>query len=75
MTIDPIAQERRAKAGFMLIALNRLIGILMIGGAILSFKGVFPLPNWASLVLLAAGMIDFFVVPQILARSYRTPKT
>jgi len=62
-----------ARKRFLVIQLTRIGGVLLVIAALLALNGVFALPALAGYALLAAGMVDIFIVPQILARKWRTP--
>lgn len=63
-----------AKARFFLIQLNRLFGAVMVLVGILGVTGTIDVDDWFAYALLFVGAIEFFVVPQILARAWRSPK-
>ena len=65
-----------AKVRFMVIQAMRAIGALLAAGGIAIASHRFPalatIPDAVGYVLLAAGIADFFVVPQVLARRWRS---
>lgn len=67
-----------AAARFAVIQATRAMGaMLVVGGfAILShrFVALAAVPDLAGYLLLGVGIADFFVVPQVLARRWRSPK-
>ncbi|MCB2084278.1 MAG: hypothetical protein H6920_07075 [Sphingomonadaceae bacterium] len=63
-----------AKARFFLISLNRLFGAVMVIAGILGATGTIPVDDWFAYALMAVGAVEFFVVPQILSRAWRSPK-
>lgn len=63
-----------AKAHFILIQLNRLFGAIMVVAGILGATGTVAMGDWFAYALLVVGVIEFFIVPQILARAWRSPK-
>ena len=62
-----------AAARFWLMQLLRLSGavLVMIGAAIMA--EAIDLPFAIGLVLLLLGFTEFFVIPRLLARRWRTP--
>lgn len=67
MNADP------ARNRFLVIQALRLGGVAMVVIALLSLNGVIPVPDVAAWPILIIGLVDIFVVPQILARKWRTP--
>lgn len=67
-----------AAARFAALQLVRLGGALLVlfGLLVLShrFEALAGLPDAAGFVIAAIGLADFFAVPKILARKWRTPK-
>ncbi len=68
MTDDDLSRRR-----FFVIGIFRLIGVAMVMLGILIARGVIGWPAAAGYVLIAVGLADTFVMPQILARKWRTP--
>ncbi|TIX51297.1 hypothetical protein [Alteraurantiacibacter aquimixticola] len=68
----PPGEKDPAKARFMLISLIRLGGIAMILAAVAVAQGVLPLPGWTAWLLGALGVVEAFIVPQLLARIWST---
>ena len=64
--------EDQARSRFFVIGMLRLVGVFMVLAGILMLRGIVP-GDWAGYVLIAVGLVDTFVVPQILARKWRTP--
>ena len=65
-----ISKMRRSRQrGFTLLEIMVVIVIL----GLLIHEGLIDLPQWISWPLLAIGLIEVFVTPQILARMWRTP--
>lgn len=58
---------------FFMINALRLSGVAFVIAGILIINGVIDLAAGAGYVLLAVGLLDIFVVPQFLARKWRTP--
>jgi hypothetical protein len=67
--------EDLAKKRFMLLNLVRLMGLVLTMGGLANLAGKF-LPELAPLFgafLLVTGAVDFFLVPALLKRAWRTP--
>ena len=64
-----------ARARFLLIGVMRLLGVVVVGVGILIVRGVIEGYAWAGVVIILVGLIDVFVVPQMLAKKWRTPPT
>lgn len=73
MNSDPNSADNRARGRFLVISVLRLSGVAMVMAALLILNGVLPLPEIAGWIGLAIGLVDIFVVPQLLARAWRTP--
>ncbi|MDG5749098.1 hypothetical protein P8Q88_13015 [Qipengyuania sp. XHP0207] len=69
-----MADTDPAAARFWLMQLLRLSGavLVMIGAAIMA--EAIDLPFAIGLLLVLLGLAEFFVVPRLLARRWRTPK-
>lgn len=67
-----------AMGRFMIIQAMRLIGALLAlaGIAVLTRRiaALDGLPELAGYAFLAVGLVEFLVVPQVLARKWRSPK-
>lgn len=66
----PTAQERNR---FFVLNAIRLSGVALVLIGILVLNRAIELPEVVGWVLLAVGLIDVFVMPQVLARKWRTP--
>lgn len=69
--------EKDPAAGrFAAIQITRLIGVAcVVLGIVIATNRILPdLPDWAGYILIANGLVDVFVIPQILIRKWRTPK-
>ena len=64
--------EDQARSRFFVIGMLRLAGVFMVLAGILMLRGIIP-GEWAGYILIAIGLADTFVVPQLLARKWRTP--
>ncbi|WOE74458.1 hypothetical protein [Alterisphingorhabdus coralli] len=66
--------EAHARRRFMIISLVRFSGVIIVMVALLAINGVIVgLPDIFSYGLLAIGLVEFFFVPIVLARMWRTP--
>jgi hypothetical protein len=65
--------DDRARNRLLIINAVRLGGVAMVLVGILGLRGVFEYPAVAGYILVVVGLIDVFVVPQMLARKWRTP--
>jgi hypothetical protein len=68
----PTAQERNR---FFVLNAMRLSGVAFVLFGILVLNGKVGLAPGAGWVFLVVGLLDVFVVPQVLARKWRTPKS
>ena len=63
-------EEARAKQRFMVINALRMGGVLMVMMGIAIANGAIDLPPEAGYVLAALGMVEVFVIPQVLSRKW-----
>lgn len=63
-----------ARARFFALQLMRLGGLAMVIVALLGLNDVLPVPPVAAWPLLVLGLVEIFVIPQMLARQWRSPK-
>lgn len=70
---DDRADDSDARTRWMVINATRLAGVAMVIVGLLGFRHVLGLPAAVSYAFLAFGLFDVFMVPQILARKWRTP--
>lgn len=73
MTDEPAKDP--AKARFFALALIRLSGALMVLFGLLITERRVELPWILGVVLTVFGFFDVFVMPNLLARRWRTPRT
>ena len=66
-------QEKLARQRFMLLQIIRLGGaaMAMVGAVIISGRWI-DMPE-LGYVLLVMGALEFFIVPNLVAKSWRTP--
>jgi hypothetical protein len=65
------AAEARARTGFILITAVRFGGVAMVMLGMAIIQGVIDLPWSLGVVLAVIGMIDFFVLPLLLAKAWK----
>ncbi len=61
-----------ARARFFAMQAMRLGGLMMVIAGLLGLNDVLPIPPIAAWPLLIVGLIEMFLIPQILARHWRT---
>jgi ABC-type uncharacterized transport system permease subunit len=67
--------EDLAKRRFLIISLIRLMGVLFVFSGIANIAGKL-FPDFSPVLgyfLLINGIADFFIIPRILVRKWRTP--
>lgn len=62
-----------AFARFMVMNAVRVTGVVLVLLGMLAVSDRIGLPREAGYVLLVVGVVEIFVMPQILARKWRTP--
>jgi hypothetical protein len=65
--------DKLARIRFLVLNLVRIAGLAAVLIGIAIHYGRIPAPEPAAWVLVAAGLADFFFVPNLLARNWRTP--
>jgi hypothetical protein len=65
--------DKLARRRFMLLNLVRLAGLAMVLVAIAIHYGKLSAPEAVAYVLAIVGLADFFFMPNVLARKWRTP--
>lgn len=66
---DDVARNR-----WLILGLSRLTGVGMVITGLLVTQGAISWPIELGYVLVLIGIVDVFVVPQVLARRWRSPK-
>lgn len=66
--------EDPARARFYVINFARLSGAALVMVGLVMTQGVSGMPPAAGYLVLAFGLVDFLLVPKMLARRWRTPK-
>lgn len=69
---EPVSDEA-ARNRWMVINLARLGGAAMVVVGLLITAGRVPAPQWVGYPLIAVGLFAVFLVPQLLARKWRSP--
>lgn len=70
---DP-ASDQTARSRWLALNLMRLGGLAIVLVALMIITERLPVPPIAGYLLFVLGMVEMFVVPQILARRWRSPK-
>jgi hypothetical protein len=70
---SPGPNDDDARNRWMVIQAMRLGGVAMVLIGILGLRHVFEYPEIGGYILVAVGLVDVFLVPQLLARKWRTP--
>ena len=71
--MEPPVSEDVARGRWMAINLVRVAGAAMVVVGLMMIQQVIPAPDWAGYVVLAAGLVDIFLAPLLLARKWRSP--
>ncbi len=66
--------ESTARTRFFVISLTRLIGGILVMLGMMVLLGYLAWPQIVGYALLLVGLIDTFVIPQVLIRKWRSPK-
>lgn len=74
------SDESLARKRFFAIASMRLMGAIFIIAGFILIRGAFelagqPTDRWIGVAVVLAGVFDFAIMPKILARRWRSPKT
>jgi len=65
--------DRIARNRFLLLNLVRLGGLALVLLGISVHYGKLALPEAAAYVLVVAGFAEFFLLPNLIAKNWRTP--
>lgn len=71
-TSDPVASEAAARARFYFIAAHRVFGAALVILGMMAMQGVLDWGEGVGKVLALVGLIDFFVIPLVLTRMWRS---
>lgn len=63
-----------AKGRFMFMQMMRLGGLLLVFGGILIISGTVTGPPALGYGLLVLGVVEFFIMPIMLAKRWKTPE-
>ena len=72
--MDNRVSDETARNRFLVINLARFSGVALVLISILILTHTVDLPDWAGYAILAAGLVDIFLVPTWLARKWATPR-
>lgn len=72
--LPPRMDDDPAKGRFMFMQMMRLGGLLLVIGAVLILSGKVPGPPVLGYGLLLLGVVEFFAMPIMLAKRWKTPK-
>lgn len=68
-------EETKAQYRFLILNIVRISGaIMLVLGLAIIARGAFDLPKAAGYVLFVVGMIDFMLVPLLLAKRWKSSK-
>ena len=65
-------KEGLARQRFMILNLVRIAGLAMVLAGIAIAQGAIDLPAALGWILAAAGLLDFFFAPRVLARAWKS---
>lgn len=68
-----MAQEAQAKQRFFIINVARISGMVLVLLALAIYYRKIQMPVETAYVIAVLGLIEFFVVPQMLAKKWRSP--
>ncbi len=71
--MDDRVSDDVARTRFLVINAVRIAGTAMVVIGLLVVGRAIPEPIWAGYVMIAVGFADLLIVPQILARKWRSP--
>jgi hypothetical protein len=71
--MDSIEREEQARQRFMLLSVMRFFGVGLVGVGVAILSGNFfaDIPEIVGYVLLLVGVIDFFLAPLILKKTWQ----
>ncbi len=68
-----MTEDDRARNRYFTITAVRLAGVVMVLAGALVVRQIIAAPVLVGYGLIAIGLVDAFVMPQLLARKWRTP--
>lgn len=72
LTPPPSSGSDPAKARFYFIAAHRVVGAVLVILGMLAMQGALDWGEGVGKVLAIVGLIDFFLIPLVLARMWRS---
>ena len=63
-----------ARTRWFILSLSRFLGVALVITGLLVTQGAISWPVEVGYALILIGIVDVFVVPQVLARRWRSPK-
>jgi arginine exporter protein ArgO len=72
--IDPTQNDAVARNRLLIIMLARLSGVVMFALGVLVIKGTIEMPEMVGYALVAVGIVEVLVIPQILVKRWRSDK-
>ena len=69
---NPVSEDV-ARGRWMVINAVRASGVAMVVVGMMMIVGRIPAPQVVGYVILGVGLIDIFLIPQVLARKWRSP--
>jgi hypothetical protein len=73
MASRPPENDDEARTRFFVIGATRLLGVVIVLAGLLGAAGRIGIPAVAAYGFIAFGLFDVFIVPQVLAKKWRTP--
>ena len=71
---DPVSPPDPAVARFWMLNLMRLGGLMMVVGALVILSGRLPAPPILGYGLLIAGVFEFFFLPRMIGKRWKSPE-
>lgn len=62
-----------ARGRFFILQLVRLVGVAMVLSGLAITQGAIDLPPAVGVLLVAAGFVEVFFIPRLLARQWKSP--
>ncbi len=73
-TPEIVPPSERERARFLALNAVRIAGVALVLAGLLIESGRIDPPRAVGWIFLAVGLADFFLVPRLLARRWRTPR-
>ena len=71
--MDNRVSDEVARGRWLAITATRIAGVVMVVVGIFGLQGVIEYPEIAAYILIGVGLLDIFVLPQVMARKWRSP--